>query len=303
MKFKNLYFVILAGYSLIGMNVTHTAQYCRKLGEVIHRHQILKQEKAFQQFTQLFAPPAPLQKALDAFHKKSTNGFFLGKEPYDPYKHAPSFGGIPGIWSYKIEQDTIQGFVKDEELKELGTVLRKGDDFNRIINAARSKQCIQINHLDLLDVPPKYIVQLEGVWTVLAKRVEQEQEKKRTLSLALVQQLSTFAEETRFSDWANWMWSKEGKLVCIDTEDASFDLYRGWPCRANYLATLTASECIMEKEALEWFRERKNYLGKSLHGIFPSSLANYNTPFKDIDLAALRKRFAAIQKQYRQISP
>ncbi len=104
----------------------------------------------------------------------------------------------------------------------------KGQDFKRLINAIRMKECINCNNLTLIDVANKYIGKVEGKNYVFAKKVNDSLadswDKTNTISFPLILQLITLARETGYSDWqgANWIFNEEGKFVCIDTEDRSF---------------------------------------------------------------------------------
>ena len=125
-------------------------------------------------------------------------------------------------------------------------VYLKGTDLERIVNAAGMKRCIDLKNLTLLGVARKYVDKVGDNWMVFAEKISSPEGTHITLDL--VKQLITLAEETGFRDWnENWFWDGK-KLVCIDTDSASFfvGMVRGAKgrndipdhCKFNYVVSL-----------------------------------------------------------------
>jgi len=143
----------------------------------------------------------------------------------------------------------------------------KGSELSRVVHAERMRQCIKNHKLDSLDVPKKYIYDVDGHWIVIAQCVRYEV-KPLKLQLNEVQQLAILAEETGFIDWkldleglSNWVRSYSGKLICLDTENLSF--LGTNICKAFCVENLLNYPSIMTEEAIVWLKDRVDFLETS----------------------------------------
>ena len=81
----------------------------------------------------------------------------------------------------------------------------KGDDVTRIFNADAVKKFIEDNNLTSLEVPKKWIYNVEGYDKLFAEYIPGEPiTQKNPLNLKEIQDLVTFVEKTGYSDfWDN----------------------------------------------------------------------------------------------------
>lgn len=183
-------------------------------------------------------------------------------------------------------------------IKELPGVFLKGYDIARIINAERLRACIEQHNLDCLNVPRKYIRKINGQWQVFAEL--KYEGNLLQLSLKEVQQLAKLTEETGYRDWgANLVRDTSGKLTFIDTEDFSFaiGLIRTEKlltnCKAQYVLSLFCYKAIMTPEALDWLKERYNYLCTHPEGTTQEPSITNSTKFDDqnIDFETVKREW------------
>jgi hypothetical protein len=179
----------------------------------------------FERFVQKYQPPAELRALVDA--NKDTLVSNGSEGIYGQH--------IPGLYF-------------------------KGSEIERIINGERLRAVFKQYDLDLLDVAREYIHEINGQWTVIAERVEKSQTDFYSIKLTLkqVQQLATVAEKTGFRDWGvswapNWIFNTNGKLVCVDTENSSFN-----GCDYSCLEVLRRFE--REPDAAQWLDGRTKSL-------------------------------------------
>lgn len=93
---------------------------------------------------------------------------------------------------------------------------------------------IKENNLNQLGVPEKYLSKINDKWLVFAQKVESGG-NILPLSAEEKRQLKVLEEKTSYWDWhfdfdgnresnrfPNWIRNKQGKLICIDSEERSF---------------------------------------------------------------------------------
>ena len=154
-------------------------------------------------------------------------------------------------------------------------IIVKGQSFDRLVNAERMRKCIELNNLDLLTVSQKYLYRDGNSWGVAALQAD-TQDRVISLSLPEAKQIFTLAMETGYRDWKfncavsqkdyrNFFYDKQGCIVCIDTEDLSFQVTghnHVWPnyvphdCKANYAMSMLYYKDCMQPEALAWVTEK-----------------------------------------------
>ncbi|HEV2601285.1 MAG TPA: hypothetical protein VGT41_03235 [Candidatus Babeliales bacterium] len=163
------------------------------------------------------------------------------------------------------------------EVKGMPGFIVKHFDANRVINADRMEECIKRFNLDRLAVAKKYIAKVDGQWMVFAEMIKPDSSKKYdSTSLEFVQQLAKLAEETGYRDWqGNWLFNKEGKLTCIDSENDSFAIGRSrledgktpQHCKTQYVLSLAIFGGSIDPEARQWLQDKINALRKSPEGV------------------------------------
>lgn len=173
---------------------------------------------------------------------------------------------------------------------------RKGICFDRLVNAIRMRECIHRNNLSLIGLPEKKIAFVNGTWMIFAQAVESHPEKHiKKISLELLKELIVIAEETGYSDWhstlnTNWIWTTDGKLTCVDTENISFS-YDNWTAhqfykdtlrnRINFVRTLKSWNDHMEQDARDYLT---NYIKEleekqsSMKKLLQNALAYFKIP-------------------------
>jgi hypothetical protein len=217
--------------------------------------------------------------------------------------------GLPNIFTKKAEQNKeyFENYSYGT-VSNLPNFFLKGSDINRIINAERARRCIEINNLDQLDVPRKYLGKIGDLWRVFAEKIKPLTES-RVISLLEIQQLTTLAEETGFRDWNedNWRYDKNNsKFTCIDTEDNSFAIGRirgvegmdlPFHCKANYVMSLLTFEEYMEPKAQEWLIHRIEELINSPEGIAEDKPLFANKKYDDpeIDFEKVKEEFEKLR--------
>ena len=197
-----------------------------------------------------------------------------------------------------VESDAKKHFLKNYE-------------YERIINAARMKQCITVNKLDKLRVPDKCLCRAKQGYEVLSQRIhiKDGDRKDAKLSLSEVQQMVKMAEETGFRDWVgNFDWDTDGKLAFYDLESDGFfiGMIRGVEgkelpnhCKFNYVASLMVYQHAMEPAAQEWLQKRLQELLNSAEGIAPQKPLPWNTKYDDssIDFEKTKNEFQALEEE------
>ncbi len=141
---------------------------------------------------------------------------------------------------------------------------------DRLINAERMRNYLRNHNLTCIEVPHKYFCQVNNKLVVFARFIEQDQ-KPSKLTLQEIQQLTTLAEETGYTDWhaGNIIRATNGKLVIIDTENDSFrPTILGYPSRKlDYTYRITRLHGAMTPQALEWCAKRIEYLKSNPEGM------------------------------------
>lgn len=145
-------------------------------------------------------------------------------------------------------------------------VMKSGID--RVINAQRAKKCIEQNGWDLLSVADKCLACKKRDCIVIATRVHAQ--SVPVFSFDEVKQLVAFTEATGYQDWgvlikngysANVLRDiSSGKLVFIDTEDKSFEVFFAetkFDCVEMFLGSMRH---LMTPDAIRWVEERLKYL-------------------------------------------
>lgn len=243
-----------------------------------------------------------------------------------------SNGSVSNQSSYNLENSDFHKFIKKHEpdiklrnliernkdlisKKDYGaifydsslydSIFLKGKDLHRVINAERMRECIKKHNLNLLDVAKKYIYSINGEYRIAAEYIYTC--GGTCISLELIQQLAKLAEETGFKDWGtNWIYTSNGKLVCIDTEDISFLTIGGCysnkihkNCKAQYLIGLMIWKNAMKPEAYEWLSKRINILLNDPEGIteYPNVIDNTKFDNKDINILEVKKHINKMQEQ------
>lgn len=216
-----------------------------------------------------------------------------------------------GIEKMIVEQLTYKDTMNQSFLN-LPYIFIKGAAFDRLINAERMKRCIEMNYLDCLSVAQKYLYKNGDFWGVAALRVD-TQDCLLALSLAEVQQLFILAMETGYRDWKfhcdihqkqyrNLMYDKQGCIVCIDTEDLSFEIIghcHYWPtvvphdCKANYAMSLLYHKDYMQPEAKAWIENKVVEVLKQADAFTKCLSLPLNTKYDDpnINIKSVKKEF------------
>ncbi len=176
--------------------------------------------RAFEKFAQEHMPPADVQKVIEENKEK-----ILSYYNYLPLK------GEDGSY----------------------VAVAKGDDVTRIFNADAVRQFIENNGLTSLEVPKKWIYNVDGYDKLFAEYIDGEPiTQKNPLNLKETQDLVAFVEKTGYGDfWDNnniLRDSRTGKLVFIDLEDSSFRVKM--PLR-NLISNV-ASSVVIDDEAWQW---------------------------------------------------
>ncbi|MBP9765204.1 hypothetical protein KBD08_02615 [Candidatus Babeliales bacterium] len=142
---------------------------------------------------------------------------------------------------YYCSEEFIK-LYQDIFIKSMKTNINR---FARIINAARMKNYLktQPQLASSIAVADKCIVDKAGVWGLIAQKITAV---PLIFNLKEVQYLAQIAQDTGFIDWGEPMVNilrdqKTGKIVFIDTEDASFELIQGRQNQLHYLQKFYAS--------------------------------------------------------------
>jgi hypothetical protein len=206
------------------------------------------------------------------------------------------------------------------------TDLAKGPSrlIHRVINAERMRRCIRKHNLNCLDVVKKHIYKLDGIWIsgekcavrldgkwiVLAEKINFKSQQLE-LSLQEVQQLTLLAEKTLYRDWGfaravqggrkyggnNWVRdARTGRLVCIDTEDRSFEAGEGndlsgrpYSVVLKYLYDGIADNCSSRFKARRWLRKRKREQADRAMGLSLNRSREYDDP--DLNFEEVKKQW------------
>lgn len=141
-------------------------------------------------------------------------------------------------------------------------VIKSGID--RVINAQRAKRCIEQNGWKFLTIADKCFVCKKRDCAVIATRVSAQ--SVPVFSLSEIKELVAFTEATGYQDWgvlikngysANVLRDIEsGKLVFIDTEDKSFEVFFAetkYDCVELFLNVMRH---LMTPDAIKWVESR-----------------------------------------------
>lgn len=196
-------------------------------------------DRAFEKFAQEHTPPADVQKLIEENKEK------ILSQNYLPLK------GEDGSY----------------------VVVAKGYDMPRIFNADTAREIIQDNDLTSLEVPKKWVYNVDGIHKVFAEYIPSETiTRKNPLNLKETQDLITFIEKTGFIDYGIGQRpnivrdSRNGKLAFIDIEDRSFAAGRPLTSLIQPLVTYMA----IDSEALEWLEAHYKKLKQT-----PPALTGY----------------------------
>lgn len=145
-------------------------------------------------------------------------------------------------------------------------VIKNGID--RIINAQRAKKCIEVHGWRHISIADKCLVCKKRDCAVIATRVDAQ--TVSVFSFDEVKELVAFAEVTGYQDWgvliqkgysANVLKDmKTEKLVFIDTEDKSFEVFFAtskYDCVELFFGSM---QHLMTPEASKWVADRLKYL-------------------------------------------
>ena len=254
-------------------------------------------------------------------------------------RYAPPADVIELLEKYK---EQVLKIDKRGSLKELPNFFIKTADtsprfrshlLHRVVNAERLRRFIAQHRLTRLDVAKKYIYKLEGIWInkgtcvvrldgkwiVLAEKINFKPQQLE-LSLQEVQQLAVVAEKALYRDWGfaraiedgkkyagnNWVRSeKTGKLVCIDTEDRSFEAGEGNDLSGRslsdvfgYLYDALSDHCSTSFKTRRWLRKYK----KSKRYVSSGLSLNRSTMFDDadIDFEEVKRQWAIECREFRE---
>jgi hypothetical protein len=258
-----------------------------------------------EKFAQRYAPPADVIELLEKYKE-----LVLKLDKRGHLKEIPHF--------FIKTADTSQRF--------------QAHLLHRVVNAERLRRCIARHGLNRLEVVKKYIYKLEGLWInegtcalrldgkwiVLAEKVNFKPQQLE-LSLQEVQQLAVLAEKTLYRDWGfaraigngpkyagnNWVRSeKTGKLVCIDTEDRSFEEGEGHdlsgkplPVVFGHLSEAIANHCDSRFKARRWLRKYKKSRKNVRAGLSLNRSREYDDP--DLNFEEVKKEWALECREFR----
>lgn len=253
-------------------------------------------------------------------------------------RYAPPQNVIELLETYK---ELVLKLDKRGVLKEIPNFFIKVADtsprfrahlLHRVVNAERLRRFIAKYGLTHLDVVKKYMYKLEGLWInkdtcavrldgkwiVLAEKVNFKPQQLE-LSLQEVQQLTVVAEKALYRDWGfaravdngqkyagnNWVRSSNtGKLVCIDTEDRSFEAGEGVDLSGkpllvafDYLYDALYKDCNCSFSTRRWLRKYK----KSKRNVNGGLSLNRSKAFddKDMDFEEVKKQWAVECREFR----
>lgn len=198
------------------------------------------------------------------------------------------------------------------------SMVLKGYEFDRVINAKIAEKVIKENNLDLIAIPKKTILFDGEKWKVVTEQIKGV--IPPPLSLEQVQQLAEFSKKTGFWDWnmyvasdtGFWDWSrhdmwnkgniifdpKSGKLFIIDTEDRSFTSLEN-----HTITGMRRLKKWMSPEARKWIETQIDLgtheviLGKDA----PKRGLDFKKfhAFDGFDLELLRTQAAELQNKHR----
>jgi len=194
-------------------------------------------------------------------------------------------------------------------------IIIKGQAFDRLVNAERMRKCIEMHNLNLLTVPLKYLYKDGDVWGVAVLQSDTS-DSLINFSLQEVKQIFVLAMETGYRDWKfdcplkdyrNFFYDKNGRIVCIDTEDLSFQVTghcHEWPkyvphdCKANYAMSILHYKECMQPEALTWVTQKVEEILQSPDAFKKCLSLPFNTKYDDpsINIAQVKQEF----RQYRE---
>jgi hypothetical protein len=220
-------------------------------------------------------------------------------------------------------------------LKEIPGFFIKLADFcgqsklmHRVVNAERLRRCLAHHNLHALEVVKKYVykvdgiwvlrdkclVRLDGKWIVLAEKVDFNLQKLN-VSLQEVQQLTFLVEKTLYRDWGfarsvgggplyggnNWVRNpKNGKLICIDTEDRSFEMGDGQDLAKfplsfvlGFLSDAISERCDSRFKTRRWLRKRIKKIKKSTREVNSVLSLNHSRLYDPSDM-----NFEEVKKQW-----
>lgn len=188
--------------------------------------------------------------------------------------------------------------VISNKVQNLPYIMVKGASFDRLVNADRMRRCIEMNNLDRLMVPQKYIYKNGNDWGVAVLKID-ICDRPLHFSLADIQQMYILAIETGYRDWKlncnsqeynqyrNYFYDQQGMIVCIDTEDLSYQVsgygiqYLPFDCKANYASSLLYYKDTMDEDALNWLTAKVEELLKSPDAFTEYLSLPYNTKYDD----------------------
>jgi hypothetical protein len=234
----------------------------------------------FKKFTRKYAPPIEIEILLEK------NKAYILRE-IAAYKRI----GLQNH-NHSIQEGGRKIFVKIGlgDFPDIETNHAKiiNHSIERVINAARLRNCIEQKKLQRLMVPQKYIYKIDGMWVCVAEAVSPAPVDK-PFTLEEVQEFATIAEETGYSDWhgGNVWRIDDGTIAIIDTEDRSFRWQR-WEM-TNTIACICASKFFhnrMQPAARTWLRETHNngYLVSLVKNMSRHPLLPQTSRFDDADI-------------------
>lgn len=262
----------------------------------------MQDSSEFEKFIQQYAPPQDIIELLEK-HKE----LVLEIEDRAVLQEIPNF------------------FIKVSDFRYGASRL-----IHRVINAERLRRCIKKHGLNKLEVVKKYIYRLTGMWVlrrgtlkrlagkwlVLAEKVNFKQQKLQ-VSLQECKQLAFLAEKTLYHDWGvaraidggkiysgnNWVRNERtGKLICIDTEDRSFEAGNDVNisgCRLElvlkYLAKEIIENCECSFKTRHWLRKHKRHNGKLVLGDSLNLSSEYDAP--GLNFEEVKRQWVSVYNQ------
>lgn len=163
----------------------------------------------------------------------------LGTSITEPRQHYEKFmqryaPPLEFLDNQSVVTESIKDSIKKKTNLNLSLSLYvKNNGLSRVINAQRMQNCMNHHDLTNLDVAKKYVLldTKNKTYATYVEHIEPIHDSNDGVNFSpeLIAQLFTLTQHTGFADWhpGNWIFSKKNnggiKLVCIDTEDTSFD--------------------------------------------------------------------------------
>ncbi|HEX2978328.1 MAG TPA: hypothetical protein VHO47_04385 [Candidatus Babeliales bacterium] len=126
------------------------------------------------------------------------------------------------------ELEKFVAHFKIPETTDLTTLIDKGNDIDRLINAYRAQRLIENEKFKYVGIPLKYAKKTsDGLVEIFAQKITPSDQQEEKYSLAQVKDFASFVELSGLSDFGdnanqNIIYAND-KLYVIDTENSSFE--------------------------------------------------------------------------------